>query len=37
MIDVNVPNAITIGLIAIAAYAVLKFGMKLTGYSVSWL
>ncbi len=37
MIDINVPNTVTIGLIALLAYAALKFGMKLTGYSVPWL
>jgi hypothetical protein len=37
MIDINVPNTVSIAIIALAAYAALKFGMKLTGYSVPWL
>ena len=37
MIDLNIGNALTIGLIAIAGYAALKFGLSLTGYSPSWL
>lgn len=37
VIDINVGNVITIGLIGILTYAALKFGLKATGYSPAWL
>lgn len=37
MVDLNIGNFVTIGLISIAAYAALKFGMKAAGVSVDWL
>lgn len=38
MIDLNAMNFITIGLIAIAGYAALRFGLKLVGVSApDWL
>jgi hypothetical protein len=37
MIDINVGNIVTIGLISIAAYAATKYALKATGMSVSWL
>lgn len=37
MVDLNVGNVVTIGLISVAAYAAIKFGLKATGMSVSWL
>jgi len=37
MIDLNIVNFITIGLIAILAYALVKFGANAIGFSPSWL
>lgn len=37
MIDINAMNVVTIGLIAVLAYAGVKFGLKLAGVSPSWL
>lgn len=38
MIDINVPNVLTIGLIAVGTFALLKFGSKATGIQLpSWL
>jgi hypothetical protein len=37
MIDINLGNVVTIGLISIAAYAAAKYALKMTGMSVSWL
>lgn len=37
MIDLNAMNVVTIGIIAVAAYAAVKFGTKAAGLSVSWL
>lgn len=37
MISFNVPNVITIGLIAIGSIALFKFGASALGVSVSWL
>lgn len=37
MIDINLPNVITIGIIAIAVTAALKFGTKAAGLNLAWL
>lgn len=37
MIDINVINAITIGIISLAAWALLKFILKYFGVSLAWL
>lgn len=37
MISFNVPNVITIGLIAVASIALAKFAANATGIGVSWL
>jgi hypothetical protein len=37
MISLNVGNVITIGVISVASYALLKFGLKAAGMNVSWL
>lgn len=37
MIDINVGNIVTIGLIGILTYAALKFGLKATGMTPAWL
>ena len=37
MVDLNVGNVVTIGLISVAAYAAIKFGLKAAGVSPSWL
>lgn len=37
MIDINPVNILTIGLIAVIAYAAVKFGAKAVGFSPSWL
>jgi hypothetical protein len=38
MIDLNAMNFVTIGIIAIAGYAALRFGLKLAGVSApDWL
>ncbi len=37
MIDINLPNIITIGLIALAATAAVKFGTKAAGINLAWL
>lgn len=37
MIDLNAMNFVTIGIIAIGGYALLKFGLKATGMTPSWL
>lgn len=34
MIDINVPNFITIGVIAIASYALVKFGQRAIGVNL---
>lgn len=37
MIDINPVNVLSIGLIAIIAYAAVKFGARAAGYSPDWL
>ena len=37
MIDLNVTNLITIGLISVASYALVKAGLKMAGVDVSWM
>jgi hypothetical protein len=37
MISINIGNIVTISVISVAAYAGLKFGLKLAGISPSWL
>ena len=37
MVDLNIGNVVTIGLISVAGYAAIKFGLKAAGVSVSWL
>lgn len=37
MVDLNIPNFITIGLISIVGYASLKFVLERAGYSTNWL
>jgi hypothetical protein len=37
MVDLNIGNFITIGLIAVLFYAVLMFGAKALGVNLSWL
>lgn len=37
MIDINAMNVVTIGVICILAYAAVKIGAKLAGFSPSWL
>lgn len=37
MVDVNIGNFITIGLISVVAIAALSFGLKAAGVSASWL
>lgn len=37
MIDLNIVNFITIGLMAVAFWALFKFGMNMAGLNFSWL
>lgn len=37
MVDINVTNLITIGIISVASYALIKAGLKMAGVDVSWL
>lgn len=37
MVDINIGNFITIGLISVAAYAAAKYGLKMAGIEPSWL
>ena len=37
MVDLNIGNVVTIGLISVASYAAIKFALKATGMTVSWL
>lgn len=37
MIDINPVNVLTIGLIAVLAYAAVRFGAKAVGFEPSWL
>ena len=37
MIDLNITNLVTIGLISVASYALIKAALKAAGVDVSWL
>lgn len=37
MIDLNIANFITVGLISVASYALLKFLLEKMGISLAWL
>lgn len=37
VIDINPVNVLTIGLIAVLAYAAVRFGAKAIGFEPSWL
>jgi hypothetical protein len=37
MVSINLPNIVTIGLIAVGATIALKWGLGLAGISPSWL
>ncbi len=37
MISLNIGNIVTIGLISVGAYALLKFGLKAGGINTSWM
>lgn len=37
MVDLNIPNFITIGLISVAGYAAFKFIFERMGYNTSWM
>lgn len=37
MISINLPNIITIAVISVAAYAAVKVGGKMVGFSPAWL
>jgi hypothetical protein len=37
MVSLNIGNIVTIGVISIASYAALKFGLKMAGVNASWL
>ena len=37
MVDLNITNFITVGLISVAAYAVIKIILQKLGYSPAWL
>jgi hypothetical protein len=37
MVDLNIPNFLTIGLVSMLAIAAVKWLMKMFGISVSWL
>jgi hypothetical protein len=37
MISLNVTNFITIGIIAVVSYALVKWGANFAGVNVSWL
>lgn len=37
MVELSLPNLITVGLISIAAFAVFKWGTNAVGIDTSWL
>jgi hypothetical protein len=37
MIDINIANFITVGLMSVLAYALVQFLLNKMGWSVSWL
>jgi hypothetical protein len=37
MVDINIGNVVTIGIISIASYAAVKFVLTKTGYAPSWM
>jgi len=37
MIDINVPNVVTIGLIALVSYAAVKMATNAAGINVPWM
>lgn len=37
MVDLNLGNIVTIGLISVASYAAVKFTLTKLGYAPSWL
>ena len=37
MISLNIGNIVTIGVISVAAYAAVKFGLKAAGVTTSWM
>ena len=37
MLDLNLVNFLTVGLISIASWAVFKYAMQLVGWNIAWI
>lgn len=37
MLDLNLPNFLTVGVISIAAWAMFKYAMQLMGWQIAWI